>query len=370
MQSPELAVQELRRCVVDLKLSGVQIATHVSGPRGVDWTLDEKALFPVFKEAEALGAAIFVHPWDMMGSDLMRKYFLPWLVGMPAETSLAICSMIFGGVFERLPNLRVCFAHGGGAFPSTVGRIQHGFDVRPDLCARDTSISPRDHLGRFWADSLVHDADALDTIVRVFGEDKVCLGSDYPFPLGEYTPESRGMDYAAAELIDAMGCVDGDVEDEYAGAEGCCGGGRRSGAGEEEEDGEGKGENSSGCGCTASCCSKGESLGGAAAEEGGEAGWGRPPQRIWPQFTFSAAARGHTHPLGGAGSDGLVPLYTAASSSSSIPSALGACGGAAQQQQQQRPPARAGWTRARRRKVLGTNAFDWLGLRYEDFLRM
>jgi aminocarboxymuconate-semialdehyde decarboxylase len=118
--------------VTQLGLAGVQIGSHVN-----EWTLSDPALFPVFKTAAELGAAIFVHPWDMMGSDLMKKYFLPWLVGMPAETSLAICSMLFGGIFERLPDLRVCFAHGGGAFPVSLGRVQHGFDVRPDLCASE-----------------------------------------------------------------------------------------------------------------------------------------------------------------------------------------------------------------------------------------
>lgn len=106
--------------------------------------------------------------------------------------------------FCRLPNLRVCFAHGGGSFPGTIGRIQHGWDVRPDLCAKDTTLSPLQQCGRFWADSLVHEPEALDAVVRVFGEDKVCLGSDYPFPLGEFTAESRGMDYCAGSLIDSM----------------------------------------------------------------------------------------------------------------------------------------------------------------------
>jgi aminocarboxymuconate-semialdehyde decarboxylase len=135
MQAPELAIEELRRCVLDLGFPGVQIGTHVN-----DWNLSDPELFPVFQEAEKLGAAIFVHPWDMMGEKTMSKYWLPWLVGMPAETSRAICSMIFGGVFERLPNLRVCFAHGGGSFPITVGRIEHGFNVRPDLCAGKQGI--------------------------------------------------------------------------------------------------------------------------------------------------------------------------------------------------------------------------------------
>lgn len=128
MQAPELAIEELRRCVNDLGLAGVQIGSHVN-----DWNLDAPELFPIFQEAEKLGACVFVHPWEMMGREKMTKYWLPWLVGMPAETTLAICSMIFGGVLERLPKLKVCFAHGGGAFPFTIGRIEHGFNCRPDL---------------------------------------------------------------------------------------------------------------------------------------------------------------------------------------------------------------------------------------------
>lgn len=199
MQSPELAIQELRRCVRVLGLAGVEIGSHVN-----DMTLADPALFPIFKEAEELGACIFVHPWDMVSTPLTKKYWMPWLVGMPAECCQAICSMIFGGVLERLPGLRVLFAHGGGSFPATIGRIQHGFDVRPDLCAVDCGVAPRDQLGRFYCDSLVHDPDALRLVVKVFGEDKVCLGTDYPFPLGEFTAESRGKDYAPGTLIDSM----------------------------------------------------------------------------------------------------------------------------------------------------------------------
>lgn len=183
MQSPEPAIVELERCVSDLGLAGVQIGTHVG-----DWNLDEPALFPLFERAAQLGAAVFVHPWDMMGKDRMPKYWLPWLVGMPAETSLAICSLIFGGVLERLPDLRIAFAHGGGSFPGTIGRIEHGFRVRPDLCAADNPVNPRDYLGRFYVDSLVHDADTLRRLIELMGVDRVALGSDYPFPLGEARP--------------------------------------------------------------------------------------------------------------------------------------------------------------------------------------
>jgi len=173
-----------------------------------------------------------------MGEKSMSKYWLPWfallyqqtvfaswlttprtfrLVGMPAETSLAICSLIFGGIFERLPNLKVGFAHAGGSFPGTIGRIEHGWSARPDLCATECKRNPREFLGmlsgltlapdhqphsrtpefvgRFWVDSLTHDADCLKHVVNVFGRDKVVLGTDYPFPC--ITPCSFSLCQAA-----------------------------------------------------------------------------------------------------------------------------------------------------------------------------
>jgi aminocarboxymuconate-semialdehyde decarboxylase len=183
MQAPDLAIKELERCVKELGMSGIQIGTHIN-----DWNLDAPELFPVFQAAEELGASIFIHPWDMIGREKMTKYWLPWLVGMPSESALAICSMIFGGVFERLPKLKVCFAHGGGAFPSIVGRVEHGFLVRPDLCAVDNNVNPREYLGKFYIDSLVHDPVALEHVVQLFGANRVALGTDYPFPLGELEP--------------------------------------------------------------------------------------------------------------------------------------------------------------------------------------
>ncbi len=183
MQDTELAVLELRRAMTQLGMSGIQIGTHIG-----QHNLNSPAIFPILAECERLNAAVLVHPWDMMGADRMPDYWLPWLVGMPAETSVAICSMIFGGVLERLPRLRVCFAHGGGSFAGTFGRIQHGFEVRPDLCAKDNDKAPRHYLGKFFVDSLVHDEQTLLQIISLFGEDSVLLGSDYPFPLGEAVP--------------------------------------------------------------------------------------------------------------------------------------------------------------------------------------
>ncbi|HRX95176.1 MAG TPA: amidohydrolase family protein, partial [Chitinophagaceae bacterium] len=142
----------------------------------------------IAEEAEKLGCALFIHPWEMMGETQMEKYWLPWLVGMPAETSRAICSMIFGGVLEKFPNLRIAFAHGGGAFPYTLGRIEHGYKVRPDLTAVDNPINPKNYIGKFWVDSLVHDKASFRYLLDMFGENKICMGSDYPFPLGEHKP--------------------------------------------------------------------------------------------------------------------------------------------------------------------------------------
>ena len=181
------------RCADELQFAGIEIGSHIN-----DWNLDNEALYPFYAEAEKRGVALFVHPWDMMGSSKMAKYWLPWLVGMPAETSLAICSMIFGGIFEKFPKLRVAFAHGGGSFPATIGRIEHGFNVRPDLVAVDNPINPRANLGKFYLDSLVHDPRALQYNLELFGANRIAMGSDYPFPLGELIPgkliESMGYD--------------------------------------------------------------------------------------------------------------------------------------------------------------------------------
>ena len=182
MQSVKLAIKELERAK-ESGLVGVQIGSNVNQKN-----LGEAEFFDFFAACESLGMAVFVHPWEMMGEKDMQKYWLPWLVGMPAETSRAICSLIFSGVFEKLKNLRICFAHGGGSFPATVGRIAHGFEVRPDLCAIDNETNPREYTGKFWLDSLVHDEMTLEYLVKLIGADKIALGTDYPFPLGESEP--------------------------------------------------------------------------------------------------------------------------------------------------------------------------------------
>lgn len=195
MQNPQAACRELERCVRDLGFPGVQIGSHVN-----DWNLNAPELFPVFQTAADLGAALFVHPWDMLGAKELNQYWMPWLVGMPAETTRAIVSLIFGGVLERLPHLRIAFAHGGGSFPATIGRIEQGFRCRPDLCAIDSTVNPRDYLKRIVVDALVHDPRCLHFLLDQIGSERIALGTDYPFPLGETVPGAliRSMNLPAA----------------------------------------------------------------------------------------------------------------------------------------------------------------------------
>lgn len=179
MQDADLAIQELERCK-KLGFPGIQIGSNINNKN-----LSEAEFMPIYEACEHLGLAIMVHPWNMMGKSDMEKYWLPWLVGMPAETSRAACSMIFSGVFEQFPALRICFSHAGGSFLPTIGRIEHGFECRPDLVAVDNPIHPRSYLGKFWVDSITHDPVLLEYVLRLQGSKRVCLGSDYPFPLGD-----------------------------------------------------------------------------------------------------------------------------------------------------------------------------------------
>lgn len=195
MQDPDAACRELERCVRVLGMPGIQIGTNVNGAY-----LDDGGVQQVLGEAARLGACVLVHPWEMYGQERISKFWMPWLVGMPAETAAAIVTAMFGGVFERFPALRLCFAHGGGSFPGTVGRVSHGRACRPDLFPAG-SLDPRSYLrparpaAAFYVDSLVHDRHAMRLLLELFGETRIALGSDYPFPLGEER---------AGELLEAM----------------------------------------------------------------------------------------------------------------------------------------------------------------------
>ena len=179
LQDTALAVDELRYAREHLALRAVEIGTC---PGGRDF--DDPALFPFFEACAALDVAVFVHPaMPLAGQERLTKYYFPLIVGNPLENALAISKLIFGGVLERLPQLRICFAHGGGAFPFTLGRLNHGWHVRPEGPAAIPK-EPREYARRIWVDSLSHGEGNLKFIAEQLGADRIVIGSDYPFDMG------------------------------------------------------------------------------------------------------------------------------------------------------------------------------------------
>jgi aminocarboxymuconate-semialdehyde decarboxylase len=183
LQDPARAVAELRYCRERLGLRAVEIG---SCPAGRDF--DDPELFPFFEACAALDVAIFVHPAvPLVGQERLTKYYFPLIVGNPLETALAASTLIYGGVLERLPALRVCFAHGGGAFPFTLARLDHGWKVRPEGPAA-IPRPPREYARRLYFDSLTLNPANLRFLVEQFGADHVVIGSDYPFDMGAVDP--------------------------------------------------------------------------------------------------------------------------------------------------------------------------------------
>ena len=180
LQDVDAACKELSRCMRAGHL-GVQIGNHIG-----EKNLDDPGIVTFLHHCADENAAVLVHPWDMFGQSRMPKYMMPWTVGMPAETQLGIVAMILGGAFDKLPrNLRICFAHGGGSFAFLLGRLQNAWQHHPaahGVC----ELAPKDYLNRFYVDSAVFDSRALHYLVETMGAERVMLGSDYPFPLGEH----------------------------------------------------------------------------------------------------------------------------------------------------------------------------------------
>ncbi|MFV2088344.1 amidohydrolase family protein [Micromonospora sp. LOL_021] len=182
LQDPDAACAELDRCVT-AGHRGVEIGNHVG-----DRDLDDAGIEMFLRHCAERNVPVFVHPWDMPDSPRLQRWMARWLTGMPAETHLSILAMILGGAFDRLPrNLRICFAHGGGSFAFWIGRVDNAWQRRPDVVGTSRQ-PPSSYVDRFYVDSVVFDPRALRLLVDTIGPDRVMLGSDHPYPLGEQPP--------------------------------------------------------------------------------------------------------------------------------------------------------------------------------------
>ena len=197
LQDASLAVQEMTRCVKELDLRGIEISSNVNGK-----DLHAEELRPFWAAAEELGVLIFIHPLGFTHAQRMSEYYFNNLIGNPLESTLAVGHLIFGGVLDSYPGLKICVAHGGGYIPGYWGRMDHGWRARAD-CSEHCRHEPSSYLRKLWLDTLVFDQDQLESLVRTHGADRLCLGSDYPFDMSEPDPVGfhARLDDAAREKI-------------------------------------------------------------------------------------------------------------------------------------------------------------------------
>lgn len=197
LQNVEMAITEMRRCVRELDLRGIEISSNVNGR-----DLHGEEFRPFFAAAEELGILLFLHPLGFTHAQRMSEYYFNNLIGNPLESTLALGHLIFGGVLDRYPGLKICVAHGGGYMPGYWGRMDHGWRARAD-CSEHCQHAPSTYLRKFWFDTLVFDEEELDSLVRTHGADRLCLGTDYPFDMSEPDPLGfhAGLDEAVRGRI-------------------------------------------------------------------------------------------------------------------------------------------------------------------------
>jgi aminocarboxymuconate-semialdehyde decarboxylase len=180
LQDPQRAADELTRAMRVLGLRGAQIGSNVNGSN-----LDDPVLEAVWSAANELRAFILVHPHgDILPGERLKSYYMRNFVGLPFETTMAGAALVFGGVIERYPDINFCLCHGGGFLPYQAGRFVHAFAVRAEAKARLRG-SPQDSLARLHCDTILHSPRALEFLVAALGPDRVLMGSDYPFDMGE-----------------------------------------------------------------------------------------------------------------------------------------------------------------------------------------
>ncbi len=201
MQNLDLASKELRRCVRDLGFRSIQIGSNVQGVQ-----FDEPGFLPFFKECEALGVFVFFHPYYVGTKEMFTRYYLKNLYGNPLDTAMCAASLIFGGVLEKCPKLKVGFTHGGGFFPYQLGRLKHGYEVRDEPKVNGVR-SPEKYLHQLYFDTIVFMDKQLRFLVDLAGADHVMLGTDYAFDMAEFEPVNfvSGAGLAPAQLRAVLG---------------------------------------------------------------------------------------------------------------------------------------------------------------------
>lgn len=182
LQAPTSAAAELER-IVAAGMKGVEVATTVAGNR-----LHRAGLDPVWEAAEATGAFVLLHPMTPLRGVDLGDYFMENMVGRPAETTVTLAGLMLSGVFERYPGLRLCAVHGGGFMPFQIGRLDRGFRMKPGLVAAEISRTPLEHLRSIYVDTVVHEPQALRFLVDLMGAERILLGTDHPFEMGDDDP--------------------------------------------------------------------------------------------------------------------------------------------------------------------------------------
>ena len=182
LQDTNMAVTEMKRCVSDLGLRGIEISSNVDGRE-----LSDPELLPFFAAAEELGVLLFLHPLGFTHGERLSRHYFNNLIGNPLESAIAVGHLVFDGVLDRYPGLRICVAHGGGYLPAYWGRMDHAYRARED-CRQHISRTPSDYMKQLYFDTLVFDKQQLDSLVQQWGADHLCLGTDYPFDMAEPDP--------------------------------------------------------------------------------------------------------------------------------------------------------------------------------------
>ena len=179
LQHPELSVEQLEHCVKKLGMRGVEISTAVNGLE-----LDDPRFASFWARAEELGCVVFIHPFGTSLGERVNRFYLQNIVGQPIETTIALSHLIFGGVLDKHPGLKILAAHGGGYLPSYIGRSDHAYAARPD--AHTMKRAPSEYLRQIYFDTLVYTASGLGHLIDQVGSSQVVIGTDYPFDMGSY----------------------------------------------------------------------------------------------------------------------------------------------------------------------------------------